>query len=319
METICNRFAQMGYTTISIDYRTRWKTNQSESDKGGKTLYRAVQDLGSALLFIEQQIEKENLWKIDTANFFIGGNSAGSITCLNYHFIDPNEENILSKYEPELGSWKKSSFAPKALINLCGAISDTLLISKPTPILSVHGSEDNIVPYKIATVDFKVPIVTTFPKVKLQGSSWIQQRSANLGSEAYLYTFQNQRHSPFDKMLEPHIYQPNMDVTINLMRNFLYNQIQFDVQIDIESNLHNPHTAECGIELTENEWRFYPVDKTIKKVHLKIEDPSGKTLFRKTVKKKLKAFLYAPNLKPGNYVLKVGYGTFQKTTPITIE
>jgi carboxylesterase type B len=84
METICNRLAQMGLVAISMDYRTRWKKSLSEEEKGATTLYRAVQDLSSAMSFIEQEIKTTNSWKIDTTNFFLGGNSSGAITVLNY-------------------------------------------------------------------------------------------------------------------------------------------------------------------------------------------------------------------------------------------
>lgn len=319
METICNRMAQMGFVAISIDYRTRWKKSLPELEKGATTLYRAIQDLSSAMLFLETDIASVNQWQIDTSKFFLGGNSSGSIIAMNYHFIEPKNSNIFSHLEAELGAWSKPSFRASALINLCGAISDTNLIAKPTPILSAHGNEDNIVPYKTATVDFRIPFITTFPKVTLQGSYWINKRSQNIGAKSHLYTFENQRHSPFDGIIEPKIYQSNMDKTINLISHYLQCQLEPNREITIQSNLHREHTSQCSIEISENEWQFYPVDKSIKKVYLKVEDVYGKTLFRKKVKKKLKVFKYQPKLKAGTYVLKVGYSSFQKTTIVEID
>ena len=319
METIFNRLAQMGFVAISIDYRTRWKKSLPEEEKGATALYRAVQDLSSAMLFIEQEINTTNSWKIDKSNFFLGGNSSGAITALNYHFVDPSNPNVFSNLEAELGPWQKTSFTPKALINLCGAITDTNLITESTPILSAHGNEDNIVPYKTALVDFKIPLITTFPKVTLQGSYWINERSKNLGGKSHLYTYQNQRHTPFDGIIEPKIYQANMDKTINLIANFLNNQLYPEQLIEIEKDLHIEHTSECEIEISANEWQFYPVDKSIKKIYLKVEDVYGKTLFRKKVKKKIKVFKYQSKLHAGDYNLKVGYSTFQKTVPVEIK
>ncbi len=319
METICNRLAQMGYVTISIDYRTRWKRNQSEIDKGGKTLYRAVQDLSNAMRFIENQIHNGNPWNIDDKQFFLGGNSSGALTVFNYHFNEANEASIFAPYYTELGHWKKSNIKPKALINLCGAISDTNLIQTPTPILSMHGDEDNIVPYKSATVDFRLPMVTTFPQVLLHGSYWIHRRSCNLGANSFLYTYEHQRHSPFDKMLEPKLYVANMDVTLTLMSNFLHNQTHLDSVSLSVSEIQKTHLSECSIEIQPDYWRFYPVNKWIKKVFIKVEDSEGNKLYRKRIKKKLKVFTYSPKLKPGKYTLKVAYGNFQKSTPIEIE
>ena len=185
IETICNRLAQMGFVAVSIDYRTRWKTNQSEIDKGGKTLYRAVLDLNSALSYIENQINNDNPYSMDGSKLFIGGNSSGAITCLNYHFVNANSSNIFSSYKDEIGACKKSNIEPIGIINMCGAMSDTNLITKRTPILSIHGDEDNIVPYQSAVVDFKVPLITTFPKVKLEGSFLINQRTKNIGASSY--------------------------------------------------------------------------------------------------------------------------------------
>ena len=319
METICNRLAQMGLVAISMDYRTRWKKSLSEEEKGATTLYRAVQDLSSAMSFIEQEIKTTNSWKIDTTNFFLGGNSSGAITVLNYYFVNPSNPNIFSNLEANLGSWYKTNYRPKALINLCGAISDTNLITDAIPILSAHGNEDNIVPYKTAQVDFKIPLITTFPKVTLQGSYWINERSKNLSGKSHLYTYQQQRHTPFDGIIEPKIYQGNMDKTINLISNFLNNQVYPNQEVDIEKDLHIEHTSQCGVDISENEWQFYPVDKSIKKIYLKVEDLSGKTLLRKKIKKKLKVFKYQPRLESGNYILKVGYSTFQKTIPVKIN
>lgn len=319
METICNRMAQMGYVAISIDYRTRWKTNQSEIDKGGKTLYRAVQDLSSALHFLELNVIQENSFRIDTSKLFIGGNSSGALTAINYHFNEPNEKDIFTPFKSELGEWQKSSLNPKAIINLCGALSDTNLINKATPILSLHGDQDNIVPYKSARVDFKVPLVTSFPKVDLQGSYWIQQRSNNISAKSYLHTYKNQRHSPFDKLLEPQLYQPNMDVALNLISNFLHQQVNPTRNFEPYQEMERTHLNECGIEILDNEWSFYPVDKYIKKVAIKIEDKNGKKLKRKVIKKKLKAFVYQPKLEPGKYLLKVGFGTYQTSKWVVVR
>ena len=100
------------------------------------------------------------------------------------------------------------------VINLCGAMGDTAWIDPiETPIVSLHGTEDDVVPYGSEL------ITLLGINVEVDGSGSIHEKLDQLGTVNALYTFQGAGHTPFVLGGE------YMDTTIWFIRDFLYDQV----------------------------------------------------------------------------------------------
>ena len=87
MVALSNAFAKKGYICASIDYRTGFFPIDSANSV--KAVVRAVQDLRASIrFFYRDRKEGINQFKVDTNNIFIGGSSAGAITCLHLAYLD---------------------------------------------------------------------------------------------------------------------------------------------------------------------------------------------------------------------------------------
>jgi hypothetical protein len=109
----------------------------------------------------------------------------------------------------------------KGVINLCGALADTLWIQATDPVLvSVHGTADDLVSY---TQD------TTSVEGMLMGSGLIHIRANNVGLPNHLHPFIGAGHVPF---VLPIPFLPPasqyMDSTTWIVRDFLYQHVECD-------------------------------------------------------------------------------------------
>lgn len=294
-ETICTRFAQMGYVCVSINYRLGFNKKLTPELAAKETAEKAVNDLNASISFLVQTAREKNEYGIDTNMLIIGGSSAGGIM----------------GFQAAYGQQAMHSEKIKGLFSLCGAINDTALIDYCLPIYLSHGTEDQMVPYGDSKIRFKVPFLFKAPAVKVQGSSIIAQHLENNDYPYYFHKYVNHGHSPYDKVLEPHRYATSMDITINTMRNFLFNT--YWTSGPEVSDLLTPHATDIYLERNTENWRIYPVDKNVMKVKVIVETTDRKVVLKKTVKKKLKVFETGIRLKKGSYRATLVFNDYVKT------
>ncbi|MCB0482558.1 MAG: alpha/beta hydrolase [Flavobacteriales bacterium] len=294
IETLCTRLAQMGYVTVSIDYRKGFGKKEAPEIEAKKTVEKAIDDMKMSVEFLINSTRTGNPYKIDSNLIIIGGSSAGGIMGLNAAY-----GNFGRKIPPVQG-----------VLSLSGAIGDTSFITRPIPCFLAHGSADPMVPYGDSKARFQIPLLFKAPPIQIQGSSIVAQKLQKEGYPFYFHTFKNQGHAPYDKVLERKLYPANMDITINHLRNFLYNTYwNFGAKkIDIETG----HTNEIYLERQGPDWHIYPVDKTIKKVEIIVETLERKKVLKKKVKKKLKTFNTEIKLPTGKYRATLVYNNFRK-------
>ncbi len=226
--SLSNSFSKRGYVNAAIDYRlsTDLVVNNDISNVYEAVL-KATHDMRASIRFFYKDAATINEFRINTTRIFIGGVSAGAITSLQVaHFDDLVEVpmEIDSIYQesggfPGISGNAGYSEDVAGVINLCGALLDTAWINPfvTTPIASMHGTEDNIVPYGSDTI--------TLLNINLEvdGSSPVHQKLNEYGIQNELYSFQDAGHTPFV------LNQTYMDTTVTFIRDFLYDLVCDDI------------------------------------------------------------------------------------------
>jgi hypothetical protein len=281
--TLCDRFAKRGYVTATIDYRLGFEDGNDSDTNQFKALIRGIQDMKAALRFFYKDAATANDYRIDTTQIFCGGVSAGGFIALNHGyfkdniFTNPPPDWVQGAYD-EVGGIEGQSGNPgystkvKGVINLCGALADTLWIQATDPVLvSVHGTADDLVSY---TQD------TTSVEGMLMGSGLIHIRANNVGLPNHLHSFIGQGHVPFILPI-PFIPPASqyMDSTIWTVRDFLYQHVECD-SATISGMEDKPWSTPDMV--------IYPnpasnnvtvlVNQTAEELYLEVHDVTGKRI-----------------------------------------
>lgn len=222
--SLSRAFAKRGYVNAAIDYRLSTDLIlNSDSTNVYEAALKATHDMLASIRFFYKDAATSNTYRIDTSRIYIGGVSAGAITALQVAHFDESDEvpmqidSLLQLTGGISGNSGNPGYAEDiaGVINLCGAIVDTAWINPDltTPIVSLHGTNDSIVPYGS-------DMITLFNiDMEFDGSSTIHYKLDQYGIENDLYTFQGAGHTPF--VLD----QAYMDTTIWFVRDFLYDLV----------------------------------------------------------------------------------------------
>ncbi len=226
----CRYFASLGYLTASINYRIGFKPMNYSVERAG---YRALQDAHAAIRYF---IHHQNRFAIDTSKIFVAGSSAGGITSLNLAFMR-NHNRTRSSFGnimlEDLGNIESSgneynyNFNIKAVVNMWGALNELdMLTNSNTAILSVHGTEDKIVPYGY---DFPFKDVRGgISKVvftRIYGSLPIHQKAREIGLREKLITLEGWGHSPHVEESNENVLNENFYMISDQIREFLFYEI----------------------------------------------------------------------------------------------
>jgi len=227
--TLSNAFAKRGYVCAAIDYRlsTDLIVN-SDLSNVFEAVLKAMHDMRASIRFFYQDAATNNDFRIDTSRIYIGGVSAGAITALQIaHFDELAEVPIeLDSIFQATGGFEGNSGNPgysddiAGVINLCGAILDTAWINPAisTPIVSMHGTADSVVPYGADT------LTLLNIAVDVDGSAAIHPKLDQHGITHDFYTWQGANHTPFI-LNSPAVAEAYMDTTIGFVRDFLYDLV----------------------------------------------------------------------------------------------
>ncbi len=189
MLAFCRTFAAKGYVTATVQYRLGM--NATSAVSGTRSVYRALQDGRAAIRYAKAHA---STFGIDTSRVFMLGSSAGAFIGLQAIYMNTSAEKPAAAGHishmpptlddgPDLGGLDaiESSLTgfgqPAAVISLWGAVQDTVLITPTdvTPVLLVHGTADNIVPFGVGSPFNLTSLPATY------GSSPIHERLMNLG------------------------------------------------------------------------------------------------------------------------------------------
>ncbi len=218
---LCNRFTKKGYICASINYRLGFFPFDSTGIV--PALLRAVQDMKASIRFFYKDRATVNKYKVDTANIFIGGSSAGAITALHCAYLNKTCE--INPYINQTtlttsGGIEGTSGNPcyssrvKGVINLCGALGKYWWIeSGDVPLCSMHGTNDGTVKYGQGKAN------PGFPTLYMDGSRMIEAGIGASGVNHRFYTWYNADHVPYAGTTANSIAY--MDTTEKFIRDYL--------------------------------------------------------------------------------------------------
>lgn len=231
---ICRYFARHGYVTASIQYRLGFGSLFPNEELATKAVLRATHDMKAAVRFFRKDAATTNNYRIDPENIIVGGVSAGAFMALHLAYLDKEEEMPAFINLSEFGGVEGNSGNPgyssatKAVVNLCGALGNAQwLEAGDVPLLSMHGNNDNVVPFGNAMLSIAI-----FPIMVVDGSASIHERAISVGVESIFIPWWNAPHTPF---IANSAY---MDSVKMHMRPFLARIIGCDV-----ASVNQPETA----------------------------------------------------------------------------
>jgi len=202
---LCTKYAKRGYVAVAIDYRLSQHLlffNANE-ENAYKAVMKAIHDLKAAIRYFNMNDELYDDYRIDVDRVYAGGYSAGAVTAINAAYLNEYEEipeflyddyDVLGGLEGLSGNQGyNSSFY--GIVNLSGAVGNRdWIIEGDTPIVSMHGDQDDTVPYD-------ENLVTLFGlNIIVDGSYVIHQRMLELGNYSSLHTYVNEGHAPYTNM-----------------------------------------------------------------------------------------------------------------------
>lgn len=235
--TLCRKYAKLGYVTASINYRLGFEGFLPNANTATETVYRATADMRAAIRYFRKDASTTNAYKIDTNNIFAGGVSAGAFIALHLAYLDEVSEIPSAVNPDDFGGIEGNSGNPgysskvKAIVNLCGAIGDTSWIQpSDAPCLSMHGTNDNVVPYGSAVIN-----VLGIPLFEVDGSASVAKRQENIGLNHQFVTWYNAPHTPF---ISSSAY---MDSVMMFMTPFLADQLGCDVPTAVKQVASSPN------------------------------------------------------------------------------
>jgi dienelactone hydrolase len=200
---LCGKLAEHNAIAVTMDYRLGWDTDgdgdndrpgqddfvdpqdcQGDLSSGLKAMYRASQDIHSALTYV---IANRTVFGVDTAHMYLGGYSAGGIAALHYAFGEQSEFDQLwqdyghsNTLEDELGPvWAQNT--PHARVQGILVVSagvydlDFVDANENVAVLSLHGLDDRTVPSDHGT------LTDCVNGIAVQGSQAIAERRRQQG------------------------------------------------------------------------------------------------------------------------------------------
>ncbi|MBN1340812.1 MAG: alpha/beta hydrolase [Bacteroidales bacterium] len=235
---------RLGYTVASADYRLGFNPLVRESME--RCSYRAVQDARAALRYLVRYAPD---FGIDTSAIFIAGTSAGSITALYTAYLEDHENfpSVAGKgifYWSDMGCLDcsgnelESKYRIRGVINMWGAMHDTAIMDarEKIPLISFHGTGDNIVPYGYDYPFRNInSLLTRLLMRKLYGSGPLHDHACRSGIPNRLFTFEGYDHEP---QISEGGFNHNLDTLFARCRDFLYSNLAPDMTIEGPARLH---------------------------------------------------------------------------------
>lgn len=277
---LSSAFAKRGYVTAAIDYRLSTDLVVNNSiENSYEAVAKAMHDMRASIRYFYKDAAISNNFKIDTSRIYIGGVSAGAVTALHIVHLDESEvptemQEFFDKNGGLSGKSGNEGYSENVagVISLCGMLLDVDLINPEvtTPIVSMHGTEDDVVPYGSGT------ITILDIGLAVDGSAAIHPKLDEYGIINDFYTWQGAGHTPFVLNL-PKKAKMYMDTTIRFVRDFLY-----DLECDRVTSINettDPENLSFEVFPNPNSGKFFVRLDSDEKFSITIFDRIGRKVF----------------------------------------
>jgi acetyl esterase/lipase len=213
----CSFFARRGYVCAAVDYKLGKKDFRFDIDGLVRNCLAAVHDTRIAIAYFKTNAAR---LRIDTSRIILAGNSAGGMMALQTAYSSDAElEKLIGDPDSAQASHAIEPGDVAAVVNFWGGIFQSDWLSNArVPIVSVHGRQDNIVPY-----DHR-----GFP---LYGSGAIHRVADSLGIPNRLKTYDEYSHElqkRFNPVIASKLTQRRWLEAAQFAANFLYEQLFAD-------------------------------------------------------------------------------------------
>ena len=277
MIAFCDSFAQRGYVTGTIDYRLGMGAKVTrflgaivglsvDEENAYRAAYRATQDGRAAIRFLKQNAAE---YGIDSSKIFMVGSSAGAIQALSTLYLDKTSEIPEAAFtEPSLGGLdsvgiRGLSSKPAAVVSMWGASWNTKQIeNNTTPLLLIHGEEDDVVPFKKGIpLEGSVPDnpFVQFNMPETYGSFCIDTALVNRGIPHQSYFVKGQKHEFYGVdtgMFPPEGPNEYWDTIHQKISRFLLDQFQPNAEFEYQVHNNILTTVNASSALNHVFWDF---------------------------------------------------------------
>lgn len=165
VSSMCDRYADMGYIAVAIDYRVGYDKGKGDSvcytdtSSFNLAVYRACQDVNAAFRYLSAHADELN---VDTSGFFLAGSSAGAmLTLIDAYLTDSIAKRFYPEAVRKLGSLQKSgnsypyNYQLKGAASMWGALmyADQWINKEYTkvPVILFKGDEEQAMPDSIGS------------------------------------------------------------------------------------------------------------------------------------------------------------------------
>lgn len=198
--SICEDLARMGYVVASMSYRLGVDNLFDLETSMVEAVWRGVHDSRAAVRYFRKTVEEDgNPYGIDPNRILLGGVSAGGFIALHHAYVDEDAEipEQIDATAPGLGGGLEGesgnpgySSEVMGIFNIAGAIRTADWLSPgDIPVVSVHGTADNTVPYGTGMIT-----LTAIPIIEVDGSSVVHAAAEAVGIENCLHTLEGLDH-----------------------------------------------------------------------------------------------------------------------------
>lgn len=211
------KLTENGYRVISIDYRLglkgSTKVGVAQVNVLDKAIHMAVEDLFSATTFI---IDNAETLGVNPSNIVVSGSSAGAISVMQAEYEIANRTKWASSLPDDFNYAGVMSFSG-AILSREGKVDYK---NRPCPTLMLHGTSDELVPYKQIAV-FNLGFF---------GGGKLVERFAKFGYNYNMYHFVDYGHE----------VAGSMSTTLDLQFKFLECNVMQDKMRIVEAWISDP-------------------------------------------------------------------------------
>lgn len=211
------KLTENGYRVISIDYRLglkgSTKVGVAQVNVLDKAIHMAVEDLFSATTFI---IDNAETLGVNPSNIVVSGSSAGAISVMQAEYEIANRTKWASSLPDDFNYAGVMSFSG-AILSREGKVDYK---NRPCPTLMLHGTSDDLVPYKQIAV-FNLGFF---------GGGKLVERFAKFGYNYNMYHFVDYGHE----------VAGSMSTTLDLQFKFLECNVMQDKMRIVEAWISDP-------------------------------------------------------------------------------